>query len=206
MSWAQRWLRATGAPRLLVVGGASLDLIHVNGTPIPTPGGAGMYTALAAARAGVEVTMLAPLPDPMPPELAPAMERLRWVGPTVTVDGLPRFEIAYDANGAVTLFREHLGAEPDMHPGLLDLVPDLPGCAYCVPFMDARLQRDEIIGVARQHGPHVWLGIDPRLEAPRHFERDIFFIGATLADGTRIFAPMTRIKRDRHQTINNRPA
>ncbi|MFZ4720650.1 MAG: carbohydrate kinase family protein, partial [Ilumatobacteraceae bacterium] len=141
MSWMARWLRATGAPRLLVVGGASLDMIHVDGRPMPTPGGAGLYTALAAARAGVDVTMLAPLPDPMPLELAPALDLIRWVGPRVAVDGLPRFEIAYDADGAVTLFREHLGAEPDMTPALLDLVGDLPATAYCVPFMDAGLQR-----------------------------------------------------------------
>ncbi len=151
MSWAQRWLRATGSPRLLVVGGASLDLIHVDGSPMPTAGGAGLYTALAAARAGVEVTMLAPVPDPMPPELAAATRVLRWVGPTVGIDGLPRFEIAYDAHGSVTLFREHLGAEPEMHPGLLDLVDDLPACAYCVPFMDARLQRS-FIDALRERG------------------------------------------------------
>jgi ribokinase len=139
-------LRGVGEarPRLLVVGGASLDVIHVRGVPTPTPGGAGLYTALAAARAGAAVTMLAPLPDPMPAELAPALARIRWVGPTVPVDGLPRFEIAYDDTGAVTLFREHLGAEPDMTPALLDLIDDLPGCAYCVPFLDARLQRSFI--------------------------------------------------------------
>ena len=139
--WAQRWVRATESPRLLVVGGASLDLIHVRGVPTPTPGGAGLYTALAAARAGADVTMLAPLPDPMPPELAPALDRIRWVGPSVGLDGLPRFEIAYDDEGSVSLFHEHLGAEPDMSPDLLDLVDHLPACAYCVPFMDAALQR-----------------------------------------------------------------
>ena len=109
---------------MLVVGGASLDIIHVRGVPTRTPGGAGLYTALAAARAGADVTMLAPVPDPMPAELAPARDRIRWVGPTVPVDGLPRFEIAYDDQGAVTLFREHLGAEPDMTPALLDLIDD----------------------------------------------------------------------------------
>ena len=143
MSWSERWLRSVeeARPRLLVVGGASLDVIHVRGVPTHTPGGAGLYTALAAARAGADVTMLAPLPDPMPAELAPALDRIRWIGPTVPVDGLPRFEIAYDDHGAVTLFREHLGAEPDMTPALLDLIDDLPGCAYCVPFLDARLQQ-----------------------------------------------------------------
>lgn len=149
--WAARWLRATARPRLLVVGGASLDVIHVHGEPVRTPGGAGLYTALAAARAGVEVTMLAPLPNPMPPELAPALEHLTWIGPEVSIDGLPRFEIAYDEQGAITLFREHLGAEPDMTPSLLDLVDDLPATAYCVPFMDARLQRQFIDALAA-HG------------------------------------------------------
>jgi sugar/nucleoside kinase (ribokinase family) len=124
-----------------VVGGASLDTIHVAGVPVATPGGAGLYTALAAARAGAEVTMLAPRPHPMPAELAPALDRITWIGPTVDLAGLPRFEIAYDDDGAVTLFREHLGAEPDMTPALLDAIDDMPSCAYCVPFMDARLQR-----------------------------------------------------------------
>ncbi len=150
MTWTDRWLRADDLPRprLLVVGGASLDIIHVRGVPTPTPGGAGLYTALAAARAGAEVTMLAPVPDPMPPELAPALERITWVGPRVPLDDLPRFEIAYDDAGAVTLFREHLGAEPDMTPSLLDLIDELPGCAYCVPFLDATLQQSFIAALA----------------------------------------------------------
>jgi sugar/nucleoside kinase (ribokinase family) len=151
MGWAERWVRATGSPPLLVVGGASLDRIHVDGLPVATPGGAGLYTALAAARAGADVTMLAPRPDPMPAELAAALDLFTWVGPTVGVDGLPRFEIAYDAAGAVTLFRERLGAEPDMTPAMLDLVDDLPACAYCVPFMDARLQR-QFVDALRDRG------------------------------------------------------
>ena len=150
MGWADRWVRATTSPRLLVVGGASRDQIHVEGRPVATPGGAGLYTALAAARAGAHVTMLAPLPDPMPPELAPALELIRWVGPSVDLDGVPRFEIAYDHDGSVALFREHLGAEPDMTPAMLDLVGDVPAAAYCVPFMDARLQRSFIDELARR--------------------------------------------------------
>jgi ribokinase len=139
------WLEVVEPPaRLLVVGGASLDLLHVAGVPTPSPGGAGLYTALAAARAGVDVTMLAPLPHPMPEALAPALDHIRWVGPAVAPEELPRFEIAYDEAGDVTLFREHLGAEPDMRPGLLELVDALPAgmpaLAYCVPFLDAALQ------------------------------------------------------------------
>ena len=122
MSWTERWLRAEAdeRPRLLVVGGASLDIIHVRGVPVATPGGAGC-------------TPRSPPPAPVPtsrcwrrcrtrcrPSWRRRFARLRWVGPTVPLDGLPRFEIAYDDEGAVTLFREHLGAEPDMTPALLD--------------------------------------------------------------------------------------
>lgn len=123
----------------------------MHGEPVATPGGAGLYTALAAARAGVQVTMLAPVPNPMPPELLPAQRLLHWVGPVVPIDGLPRFEIAYDDTGAITLFREHLGAEPDMTPALLDLIDDLPATAYCVPFMDAGLQR-RFVDALRERG------------------------------------------------------
>ena len=47
-----RWLALEDDRRLLVVGGASLDVLHVGGTPTPSAGGAGLYTALAAAREG----------------------------------------------------------------------------------------------------------------------------------------------------------
>jgi ribokinase len=146
MTGTPRWVATARRPsRVLVVGGASLDVLHVRGVPTPSAGGAGLYAALAAARCGADVTMLAPVPSPMPDPLAPALERIRWIGPTVPPEGLPRFEIAYDEHGDVTLFREHLGAEPDMRPDLLALADSLPGgipaVAYCVPFLDATLQR-----------------------------------------------------------------
>ena len=154
MSWAERWLRATSSPRLLVVGGASLDRIHVHGEPVATPGGAGLYTALAAARAGVQVAMLAPVPDPMPPELLPAQRLLHWVGPVVPIDGLPRFEIAYDDTGAITLFREHLGAEPDMTPALLDLIDDIPAgwSTFAPPATRTRMASDSPCCAAMRSG------------------------------------------------------
>lgn len=169
---------ATDRPRLLVVGGASLDIIHVAGVPTPTPGGAGLYTALAAARAGAEVTMLAPVPSPMPAVLAPALELIRWVGPVVPIDGLPRFEIAYDEHGAVTLFKEHLGAEPDMTPALLDLLDDLPGCAYCVPFLDARLQQGFIAELASRG----CLTVASTYGKAARDETDVVHATATMAD------------------------
>jgi len=136
-----RWTNGTGGPpRILVVGGASLDTLFVRGRPTPSAGGAGLYTALAAMRAGVDVTMLAPRPDPMPPPLVPADRLIRWVGPIVSPDDLPRFEIAYGPDGGVTRFDEFLGAEPDMRPSLLNGIGDLPPLAFCVPFLDAALQ------------------------------------------------------------------
>ena len=39
------------------------------------------------ARAGIEGTMLAPVPDPMPSELAPAAALVRWIGPIVPPEG-----------------------------------------------------------------------------------------------------------------------
>ena len=136
-----RWLAVEDDRRLLVVGGASLDVLHVRGVPTPSAGGAGLYTALAAARAGAEVTMLAPRPDPMPPELAPALEMIEWVGPVVPPDRLPRFEIGYHPDGELRLFVEAAGAEPELSSDLLDDMADIAPLAYVVPFLDADLQQ-----------------------------------------------------------------
>ncbi|MCB2222819.1 MAG: carbohydrate kinase family protein [Actinobacteria bacterium] len=136
-----RWAAAVGLePSLLVVGGASLDVLHVRGRPTPSAGGAGLYTGLAAVRAGAGVTMLAPRPEPMPDTLAPAARRLRWVGPAVPPEELPRFEIAYAPDGSVARFESAMGAEPGLRPSLLDGLGPLPPLAFCVPFLDAALQ------------------------------------------------------------------
>lgn len=100
-------------PSILIVGGASLDVLHF-GNPrqtVRSAGGAGLYTALAAHRAGARVTMFAPRPDPMPSELAPAADRLNWVGPVVPPDQLPSFEIAHFGDGRAELVSARWGAE-----------------------------------------------------------------------------------------------
>ena len=43
--------------------------------------------------------MVGPRPEPMPPELAEAAERIDWRGPPVTPDDLPTFEIAHHPDG-----------------------------------------------------------------------------------------------------------
>ena len=82
--------------QLLVIGGASSDLLHLPGNQFKTAGGAGMYTAMAAKRAGVQVSMFGPKPDPMPAELHAVETGLtEWLGPVIPLNHLPHFEISY---------------------------------------------------------------------------------------------------------------
>jgi sugar/nucleoside kinase (ribokinase family) len=121
-----------------VVGGASLDVLHFSGRTARSAGGAGLYTALAAARAGAEVTMYAPRPEPMPDELRPVLDRLRWVGPVVPPERLPRFEIFNHGDGHTELRSLFWGAEEDLRP---EGAPDPEeGWTYCVPLADPALQ------------------------------------------------------------------
>ena len=77
--------------QLLVIGGASLDVLHFAGRTEQAAGGAGMYTAVAASCAGARVSMLAPRPAEMPAALQPAAQRITWLGPLVTAAELPHF-------------------------------------------------------------------------------------------------------------------
>ena len=97
---------------ILVIGGASLDVLHLtDGQSVNSPGGAGLYTSLAAVKAGARVAMYAPHPDPMPDELSAAAQRIMWIGPTVPLDQLPRFEIAHHGGGRATLVDAFWGGE-----------------------------------------------------------------------------------------------
>ena len=49
--------------RLLVIGGAALDRLHLPDRSVDSAGGAGMYTALAANRCGAQVSMSGLRPD-----------------------------------------------------------------------------------------------------------------------------------------------
>ena len=129
-----RWAHLVdAAPEILVVGGASLDTLTVGPKTHRSAGGAGLYTALAARRAGAVVTMLAPRPEPMPDQLAPALRRIEWVGPIVPPERLPRFRIRYGDDGSVADFQSEVGAEPELRPGLLDELTHLPPMAFAVP-------------------------------------------------------------------------
>jgi sugar/nucleoside kinase (ribokinase family) len=150
-------VRQVAAPRLLVIGGASLDVLHFRGRTVRSVGGAGLYTALAAQRAGAMVTMFAPRPEPMPEALRPVAEHLTWIGPRVPPEELPAFEIAHQPRGRTEMVRALPGAEPRLQPG------DLPESALdadwacCIPLMDLGRQR-AFVRRLKQHGLRIACG------------------------------------------------
>jgi len=127
---------------LLVIGGASLDILHFRGRTARSAGGAGLYTSLAAHRAGVRVTMIGPRPNPMPPELGPAAERIRWLGPQVTPEELPTFEIAHHGAGRSTIENIYWRSEAALSPSDLPRLEPGPHLAYCIGLTDPHRQLD----------------------------------------------------------------
>jgi ribokinase len=125
---------------ILVVGGASSDLLHIPGGTVSSPGGAGMYTAMAAHCAGATVTLFAPRPESVPDVLQPVRARLQdWLGPRVSPEALPHFEIAYEG-ARTTYITARFEAESLLTP---DLLPDdLSGYAlvHIVPLGDLERQ------------------------------------------------------------------
>lgn len=146
--------RAVAAPRLLVIGGASLDVLHFRGSTVRSAGGAGLYTALAARRAGARVTMFAPRPSPMPEALVPAAERLDWIGPEVRPEQLPAFEIAHHGRGRTEMAQARPGAEPRLAPDALPAKALEVDWACCIPLMDLGRQR-VFVSFLKRHGLRV---------------------------------------------------
>lgn len=115
--------RSGSAPKIAVIGTASIDVIHseIDGArrTFHTIGGAGLYTALAAAAAGARVTLLAPLPDRLSERFVKVAEMLNWKGPLVREADMPRLEIIHHGNGRATLLNADWGAESVLTPGEL---------------------------------------------------------------------------------------
>ena len=136
---AARVFSPSAPPAVLVMGSPSVDILHFRGRTERSAGGAGLYTALAARRAGARVTMVAPRPDPMPPELVEPVARLDWRGPSVAPDTLPHFEIAHEPGGRTTYLNAVWGSEALL--GAQDVPDDLePGLAYVVPMIESGRQ------------------------------------------------------------------
>ena len=135
---------------ILVIGGASLDVLHLSGQTVTAAGGAALYTAAAAWRAGAAVTLLAPRPDPMPELLQPAATRFPWIGPIIDPEQLPRLEIAHYGGGKAALLSARWGAEALLTPA--DLPDDLSGYRFIhiAALRSAQRQVDFLRG-CRQH-------------------------------------------------------
>jgi ribokinase len=109
----------TASASILVIGTVSLDVLHLGAHTVSTVGGAGLYTALAAARAGATVELCAPRPAPLPEALQPVATHLAWSGPVITPDALPHLEIAQHGGGRATLLAASWGAEAQLTPACL---------------------------------------------------------------------------------------
>ncbi len=110
-------------PHLLVIGSPSLDVLHFKNRTEPSAGGAGLYTALAAKRSGCKVSMYSPVPAQKPEPFQRLEEKLEaWLGPIVTLDDMPRFEISHEGDKA-TYLNFYSGAETQL--GTEDLPYDL---------------------------------------------------------------------------------
>ena len=97
--------------QLLVIGGASFDVLHLEDRTVDSVGGAGLYTVMAALRCGAQVSLLALLPEPCPEPLQPMASRLtEWFGPRVSKEQLPGFEISY-RGGKTEYLNLFMGAE-----------------------------------------------------------------------------------------------
>ena len=110
---------------LLVIGSPSLDTIHVGGQTFHTVGGAGMYAAMAARRAGASVSLFGARPDVVPAVMQDFASRLAaWMGPVVPLENIPRFEIAHDGAEAHYIhqsIQSETAIDPDMLPEDLSL-------------------------------------------------------------------------------------
>lgn len=110
--------------KILVIGSVSLDTIYLRTQRYRTVGGAGMYTSLAAACAGAEATLVAPRPDVTPLAMEPVARSMRWIGPRMAADQLPRLEIKHHGDGKATLLDASWGGTsaltPDSLPHNLD--------------------------------------------------------------------------------------
>jgi sugar/nucleoside kinase (ribokinase family) len=169
--------------RLLVVGGTSIDVLHLKDRTVTCAGGAGMYTAMAARRCGTQVAMFSPRPDPCPEELKPIARHVtEWLGPVVSPAELPQFEISY-RQGKTEYLKASLGAEamlsPTMLPGDLSKYDHVHVCP-----LDDALRQLSFVQACRQRGAKqisagTWPGIvDKQPQAVRAVmeQADYFFM------------------------------
>jgi ribokinase len=136
---------------ILVIDTPSIDVLHLEDRTVTSVGGAGMYTAMAARRCGVQVTMFGPVPDPIPEQLQPVSRHLtEWLGPTISPEDILRFEISY-RGGKTEYIYASLDAILTFSPDTLP--PDLSkyDAIHLPPFGDAE-QQMTFVRACKQRG------------------------------------------------------
>jgi hypothetical protein len=110
-----------------------------------------MYTAMAGRRCGAQVTLFAPRPDPYPESLLPIARHLAdWLGPVVSPEELPHFEISY--RGIETEYlRFSFGAETGLSPAMLPADLSQFDLVHLIPLGDAARQLS-FVEACRQRG------------------------------------------------------
>lgn len=144
--------------KILVVGGVAIDTIVRNGKRCEVAGGAGVYTSLAAAACGAEVSLLALRPEPLPLVLVPFGGRLSsWQGPPIPARELSHFEIGLDAD--VPSFRiVNMGPEERL---TVDMLPDdiqRYDCVHVTPVSGAARQLEFVRALQRQGAKEISAG------------------------------------------------
>lgn len=176
---------------LLIIGGTSTDILHLDSQTLPSAGGAGMYTAMAAKRCGSNVSLFAPNPNPVPDVLQPIADRLtEWLGPIVEPEeGLPHFEIS-QRGGKTEYLKATFGAESTLTPEMLPADLSKYDCIHVVPLGDAQKQLDFITacrtrGAKKISAGTYITGVDksPHLVHDIIAQTDIFFMNHSEAIG-----------------------
>jgi sugar/nucleoside kinase (ribokinase family) len=137
--------------RLLVIGGASSDVLHLKDRTVACAGGAGMYTAMAARRCGAQVALFGPRPDPCPESLEPVAGHLtEWLGPVISPAQLPQFGISY-RGGKTEYLKASFSAEEMLSPTMLPADLSKYDLVHVTPLGDA-LRQLSFIRACRQRG------------------------------------------------------
>jgi sugar/nucleoside kinase (ribokinase family) len=137
--------------RLLVIGGASFGVLHLEDRVADSLGGAGMYTAMAARRCGAQVALFGPRPDPCPERLKPVAEHLtEWLGPAIPPTQVGQSEISY-RQGKTAYLKVSLDAEEMLSPTMLPADLSAYDLVHVTPLSDARNQLP-FVQACRQRG------------------------------------------------------
>ena len=164
-----------------------------------------MYTAMAAWRCGASVTLYAPRPDPIPDPLQPVARNLTWLGPSIHVDDLARFEISY-ADGKTTYVRAHFGAEHSLTTAQLpDDLSDFD-FVHLVPLGDISKQRSLMLACRDRGAQRISAGtaldlIDERPDDARTMLRESDVLFMNKEEAVRLFGSLNGVRAQPGQTI-----